>query len=73
MAKTGASDPSFRRSFDNLRQSEICVGGLGAMLGRNGETDRPFVDNRRQNAARTAVETFPAENDLHANRPRSST
>jgi hypothetical protein len=71
MAMAGACDPPSRRGFDNLRKPEICVRGLGAMLGRDGQTDRPAVDNRRRDAARAAIETLPAENDLHANWPPS--
>jgi hypothetical protein len=71
MAKAGACDPTPRRGFDNLRKPEICVRGLGAMLGRDRQTDRPAVDNRRRDAARAAVETLPAENDPHANWPPS--
>jgi hypothetical protein len=71
MAKAAASDPPLGRGFDNLRKSEICVGGFGTMLGRDGQTDRPSVYNRRWDASRSAVETLPAENDLHANWLRS--
>lgn len=71
MAKAGSCDPPLRRGFDNLRKPKICVGGLGATIGRDGQTDRPAVDNRRRGAARPAVETLPAENDPHANWPLS--
>ncbi len=71
MAKAGSWDPPPRRGFDNLRKPEICVRGLGAMLGRDGQTDRPAVDNRRRDAARATIETLPAENDPHDNWPPS--
>lgn len=71
VAKIASSYSSSGRGLDNFRKAEVCVGGHGTMLGRDRKADRPFIDDRRRDAARSAVETFPAENDPHANWPPS--
>jgi hypothetical protein len=71
VTKIAADYSSSGCGLDDLGETEVCVGGDGPMLGRDGKADRPAVNNRRRDAARAAIETLPAENDPHVNWPPS--